>query len=210
MQVTYRSFVPSGNDEPSHSVTFESDRFAGALVLHFHLLRRGGGTTEPVNVGFELRESRESGPQPGAAGTVETTFEIEDAPYSHAIARRRQQTGSARPIAIDPEALERIVLDYQRYLQIARATLQMQDPWPSDDERRTLVDRARRKGRGRRGLDREFFELLADEVKQRETQGDTAIATSIAKAHFVNRSTASRWLKRLESEGYLTKPESND
>ena len=50
----------------------------------------------------------------------------------------------------------------------------------------------------------EFWELLAEEVKRRRQVGDKAIASSLARAHFVDRSTASRWLKRLEQDGYLT------
>jgi hypothetical protein len=179
------------------SVVIESERFDGVLVLSFRI-NISGETITPVNVGFSLQELPPA-VIPGAVKIYDHTLELDEGPV-----RKRRPRKAGDDFKVDAAQLESIVLDYPRYLEIARTAMSFKGfIWPSDNERNVIMRRARRKGRGRRGLDRAFFEDLAVQVKQRQEEGDETIPTTIAKMHAVDRSTASRWLKRLEQEGYL-------
>ena len=118
MRITYRAL--EGGSDPAHEVLFESPRFPGVIVLSFDVFLEPDGSHRPVNVGFEARvgisASRrvdEASSEESESGAYVTSFEIAD-PAEPPRQRRVEQS------QIDVAALESVVLDYERYLQLAR------------------------------------------------------------------------------------------
>jgi hypothetical protein len=91
---------------------------------------------------------------------------------------------------VDPVTLERIARAYPAYLQIARDALMFE----TDEAWKGLATVVR--GRGRRGLSDDFLRRIQADAEGWRRRGERNIATRVADAYHVDRSTASRWLKR--------------
>jgi hypothetical protein len=101
-----------------------------------------------------------------------------------------EQTTDAELPEVDPVVLERIALAYPAYVRIAKDVLaaDMDSAW------RGLGAVAR--GRGRRGLSDDFLRRVQAEAEAWYRRGEQHVAPRIADAYNVDRTTASRWLKR--------------
>jgi hypothetical protein len=58
-------------------------------------------------------------------------------------------------------------------------------------------------GKTKRGMPKEFYEMIAEEYRQREAAGEPHIVKAVAEAHSVTPSAASRWIKAARGHGYL-------
>ena len=135
------------------------------IVFHFATVKEDDGSLSYKNVGFELRRAGE---------TIDETTAIDDVP------------------AIDSEALERIALNYERYLRTARAVID----WDQPQVDREMLE-LRRAGRTRRGLSDEFYRRVwADYTAHVRNRGERGAIAAIARAHQSHPSTASRWIAR--------------
>jgi DNA-binding MarR family transcriptional regulator len=103
-----------------------------------------------------------------------------------------------RRTTLEPAQAVRIAKNLPVYISYAHAIL--------------LMDRANVKraleilneiGTTRRGLPGRFLRIVADEYMTRVRQGDSAPITSIAEAHAVDKSTASRWVKEGRRRGFI-------
>jgi hypothetical protein len=93
---------------------------------------------------------------------------------------------------VEPQVLARFTQHWDSYLEIARRSLEFD--WP--DAIKETAD-LRAQGQGRRGLPDEFFEKVGEEHRSLvERHGTRGAVSELARAHGVNRSTASRWLAR--------------
>jgi len=61
-------------------------------------------------------------------------------------------------------------------------------------------------GTTRRGKPGSFYKVIGTEYSARVIEGDPAPVSSIAKAHDVNKSSASRWVKQARLMGYVDVP----
>jgi hypothetical protein len=100
--------------------------------------------------------------------------------------------------SLDPGQVARIVKSLPLYTAYAHAVIEM------DREKigRTL-EIFSEIGTTRRGLPGKFFRVIANEYDSRVQEGDSAPITSIAVAHDVKKSTASRWVKEARRRGYI-------
>jgi hypothetical protein len=107
-----------------------------------------------------------------------------------AVERFDEQTTDEDAAEVDPVVLERVAAAYPAYLRIARDAL----AFDTDAAWKGLATVVR--GRGRRGLSDDFLRRVQAEADGWRRRGERNVATRIANAYHVDRSTASRWLKR--------------
>lgn len=109
-----------------------------------------------------------------------------------AVDRFDEETTDADAPEVDPVVLERVAAAYPAYLRIAKDAIafQMDDAWKG---LATVV-----RGRGRHGLSDDFLRRVHAEAEGWRRRGERNVATRIADAYHVDRSTASRWLKRAD------------
>jgi hypothetical protein len=118
-----------------------------------------------------------------------------------ALDRITEETTDSELPEVDPVVLERVAKAYPAYLRIARDALM----FDTDAAWKGLATVAR--GRGRRGLSDDFLRRVHAEAETWRRRGERAVATRIADAYHVDRTTASRWLKRADA---LARKESDD
>ncbi len=137
--------------------------------------------------------------------TAESTFEIARHSAATDDSRRTAARTSASPFRSPPLALERIALGlpalprhrtpvFAHAGAVALATTSA----------RVMVQHARRLGEDAAARSPILRRCSPSEVRMNDRASvETAIATASREAHGVDRSTASRWLERLETDGYL-------
>jgi hypothetical protein len=130
----------------------------------------------------------------GEAFWVNVAFEL-----GQAVDRVDEQTTADQVPAVDPLVLERVALQYPLYLKVAKDALEFElgAAWAGIA---TI-----KRGRGRSGLTDDFLRRIGSEVDDWRRRGERHVATKIAKAHIVDLSTASRWIKKATERGFIKK-----
>jgi hypothetical protein len=145
------------------------------IVLHFVQFTNDDGTIEWLNTAFELRRGVD----------VVTETPRENVPE------------------VAAATLERIALNYSRYLRLARADLGF---WVEGGDLEAIVRETevlRRLGQGRQGLNDEFYRRIAAEYEAEVVRRKHGAITRLANAHQVDRATASRWITKAKTDGYI-------
>jgi hypothetical protein len=134
-------------------------------------------------------------------GSPDWRTEIEDNGLHAEFVFDRYEDGSLelRELCVDGEhataaVLRRLADQLPFYLETARGML---------SERPAAIaamEELRRAGQGRNGLPREFLEAVAAEYSQLPASGRVS---ALARAHKVNRSTVTRWVRRARELGLL-------
>jgi hypothetical protein len=121
---------------------------------------------------------------------AETGWAGEDAPLEIRLAPSGKGKESFEPWRLMPKL--------PLYLAYARASLAHRD-----GDIRSALKALREAGTSRRGLSDDFYSQTAESYKAIVAEGEKYPIKALAEEHFVDISTASRWIKEARRRGYL-------
>lgn len=128
-------------------------------------------------------------------------WEGEDSWDNVSFALGEATTAGDRLPQVDPLTLERVAKQYPLLLRVARDALE----YDLAGAGQGLAHLSR--GRGRAGLTDEFLRRIAAEADEWRRRGERNIATRVADAHQVNRTTAMRWMRKAAERGFINEEE---
>ena len=168
-------------------------------------------TVRPVH--REIWHRRSGRVNPSALDDQRTSVEIWDDRFRLPLWLYFEHNGQGAPLVgievgseshadtpLDPTQLMHVTKNLPMYVAYARAEIAL-DADPSQTG--LLVEALNEAGTTRRGKPGRFFRVIGEEYAARVGEGDSAPVTSIAAAHGVVLSTASRWVKEARRRGYI-------
>ena len=105
-----------------------------------------------------------------------------------------------RDTPMDPAQLTHLAKSLPVYVAYVRAE---QDFEASRSQTDRLLEALNETGTTRRGKPGRFYRIIGEDYAARVREGDAAPVTSLAAAHGVVKSTASRWVKEARRRGYI-------
>ena len=103
------------------------------------------------------------------------------------------------PVPVDVATVQRIAANYSSYLEIARHALVL-DRGGVAALAKMLHGRSRKPAR----LTPDFYRAIAADYNARRRGGEPYLVKAISEAYHVDISTASRWITRARTDGYIT------
>jgi len=123
----------------------------------------------------------------GTSARRNVGFELGDGP----IPRDAEVTDAHA--AIDPLTVERITSRYGAYLRIAEESLVI-----NEGGLEAAIRQIRPPGTKPARLNDDFYRLVLADYEQRQESGSTSPMIDLANAYYVDKSTASRWIKEAQ------------
>lgn len=147
---------------------------------------REPGTPWPIRFYFLQLENAET----GEPSTVNVGFEIGEH-FDHADSVEHLEP-------LDPVTVVRVTSQYGAYLRAAEASVTL-NQLATAEALKTLRGPGRKPAR----LTDDFYRRVAADFEQRKAAGSSRPVSDLAATQYVDKGTASRWLKEARRRGYI-------